>query len=298
MCCHNPQGNLRGAEAPMSAQADVEFLHAIADGLADREELTRIDADRQTILRGEELDSSAGHHADTARETPRTLHLDGLTFVLARSTAPASLDTLVEILRDRAHMSGSGFAAQDNRSLIDLGANEGIYSTVMKRDNPQLQVVAVEPVPDTFGRLERTLRANGFRDITTVNKAVTECSGTIELDTYPHVSSIASRHLSERPIPWLEREHISPVSVESTTLPELFADLGLEHIDLLKLDVEGDELRVLEAGSSVLRRISRIVVEYHGFAVRERCITLLEQAGFRLTHGEHAGWGDLYFVRS
>jgi FkbM family methyltransferase len=282
----------------MSAQADVEFLHAIADGPADREKLAGIDADRQAILRGEELDGGAGHHADTDHMSHRVLHLDGLTFVLARSTAPASLDTLVEILRDRAHMNGSGFAAQENRSLIDLGANEGIYSTVMKRDNPQLQVVALEPVPDTFGRLERTLRANGFRDVTTVNKAVTDCSGTIELDTYPHVSSIASRHLAERPIPWLKRERISPVSVESTTLPELFADLGLEHIDLLKLDVEGDELRVLEAGSSVFHRISRIVVEYHGFTVRERCITLLAQAGFRLTHGDHAGWGDLYFERS
>ena len=50
-------------------------------------------------------------------------------------------------------------------------------------------------------------------------------------------------------------------TVRGTTLAELCQELGLQSIDVLKLDVQGSELRVLQGSGDYLRAIKHLILE-------------------------------------
>jgi FkbM family methyltransferase len=312
----------------MAARPDLDFLHQIAVSEADHRLLERIAADRARVLAGDLLaapgeyleltidpDRAAGAAPGAPASSAGDSALAPLTLVLRADLAPASLDTIVEIFRDAAHAAVCGFRAAEVDSLVDVGANEGFYTLRMKRDNPALRVVAAEPVAGTFELLQRNLERNrpagiGTGDVTTVRTAVAGLrnlsSGgpcrdrTIELDTYPHVSTVACRDLTSFPRPWIDPSRIGRERVPAMTLDGLLEAAGLHGADLLKLDVEGSEAEILADAASrgTLERFDRIVVECHGNAVRRHVRELVEAAGFDCVHAEGRRTGDLYFLRA
>ena len=80
--------------------------------------------------------------------------------------------------------------------------------------------------------------------------------------------------------------------MEAITLSQLLEREGVRGaIDLLKIDVEGDELRVLQGLSSAdYRRTRQVVVEVHDIHGRlDRCVSLLRRHGFRTTNEQQTG---------
>jgi FkbM family methyltransferase len=219
-----------------------------------------------------------------------------LLFYFRRDLAPASLDTYIEIFRNQTHMLIPDFQPENNSLILDIGANEGFYSLYMKYHNRDIHLVSVEPVPDIFEILTRNIQANGFNEIQALNVALSDRTGTGVLETYPHVSSISSHDIMQLKRPWTRPGRIRKISVRQTTLPALFSSLGLEVVDLLKLDVEGSELKTLKSGESVLKRIKKLVVEWHTSELREDCKRFLQARNFKLVHEECRRTGDSYFI--
>ena len=56
-------------------------------------------------------------------------------------------------------------------------------------------------------------------------------------------------------------DRTSSVRVPVRRLDELVGEAGLEHIDLMKIDVEGVEMEVLEGATRVLPSVRRVVME-------------------------------------
>jgi FkbM family methyltransferase len=83
---------------------------------------------------------------------------------------------------------------------------------------------------------------------------------------------------------------------ECRSVPSLMAELGHEHLDLLKLDVEGAEYEVLRVVRDGSCRPRAICVELHraGPLRRAREVWALVRAGYSLVAAE--GW-DLTFAR-
>lgn len=141
--------------------------------------------------------------------------------------------------------------------FVDIGANVGSY-TVIASGAVGARTIAVEPVPETFGRLQMNVRLNGL-------DAAVRCwqgglSGapgmlrfTTKLDTVNHV---------------LGPDETGPfVEVPVTTLDDL---VGEDVPTLLKIDVEGHEAAVLAGGSGVLRdeRLHAVIMEVNGSGAR------------------------------
>ena len=177
-----------------------------------------------------------------------------------RVSAPGGPRTLVvsdygelQVMRDIVLDEEYAVEGAEPRTVLDLGANIGLASAWFRERYPDARVIAVEPDPATFSKLERNL--GGDDGVTLVNLAVSSTSGEVALFRPAGYSVGSSLRASGG-------SQAGAARIRACTLDELWAELGLEGLDLLKLDVEGAELDVLD-GFSHLGSVRAIVGEAH-----------------------------------
>ena len=133
---------------------------------------------------------------------------------------------------------------------VDAGANIGWYSVKMAMSMVGGRVLAYEPVGDTAAVLKANIALNGFSDrITVISQGLADRPGGSEIflprDTGHVGASLRELHPGE-----MSRK----LTIRLTTLDEsLPANTG-DPLDLLKCDVEGAELMVLQGGARVIER--------------------------------------------
>jgi FkbM family methyltransferase len=128
------------------------------------------------------------------------------------------------------------------RSIVDVGANTGIYSLVAKTVNPDAVVIAFEPVERIYQKLVDNARLNRF-DVRLHRLALSDRSGeAFYFDTMTeHAYSVAvNRNLLEPGMAGEKR------ALQTITLDDFVRQHGVDRIDLMKIDVETHEPEVLE----------------------------------------------------
>jgi len=188
----------------------------------------------------------------------------------------------------------------DCKTIVDAGANIGIFSVWAGRQLPVASIVALEPFPETFARLQHNLHANHLGDrVQAVQLALSAQPGTREM---PIEAPSQRRSLvaSDR-----EGRESKVVKVPSSSLADLLDRYNLQKVDLLKMDIEGSEWEVLlSTPVPVLERIRRMQLEYHevharfGYSKRS-LFAHLAGAGLKLTHSleDKLGTGLVVFER-
>jgi len=179
---------------------------------------------------------------------------------------------LNEIWKSKISLSGM--------SIIDIGANIG-YFTLLAAGIVGVtgNVYAFEPEPQNYSLLARNVRLNGFTNVRLYQKAVSRCSGKMNLN----LGSQSGTH--------------SLFSVKETTSKTIMIDLiGLDEIfigtnnriDVIKVDVQGAEMDVLMGMQNIIKgnRHLRLFTEFEpdlahsGFSLKEYWIRLIE-SGFK-----------------
>ena len=133
---------------------------------------------------------------------------------------------------------------------VDAGANIGWYSVKMATAMAGGRVIAYEPVRETAAVLKANVALNGLSDrITVISQGLADCPGHSEIflprDTGHVGASLRELHPGE-----MSRK----LTVGLTTLDESLPDNAAAPLDLLKCDVEGAELMVLQGGAAVIAR--------------------------------------------
>lgn len=139
---------------------------------------------------------------------------------------------------------------------VDAGAFIGRHALAYARAvGARGRVVAVEPLEANFRLLEENVRLNGYGQVTCVKCALGRDRREVWL-TYERETSTAS---VVRDLPHRQR-------VVQRSLDDLLQELGTGAIDVLKIDVEGAELEVLEGSVRTLAASpqARLVIEVHG----------------------------------
>jgi FkbM family methyltransferase len=163
---------------------------------------------------------------------------------------------------------------------FDVGAYLGVYTLQMARlVGAAGHVHAFEPSPDSHARLLEHVRLNDVANVTTQRCAVHATTGRMTLTLYgPPFESLATLGRAEivrggTPLPPL-----AAVATDTVALDDYCARASIEGIDLLKLDVEGAELAVLQGAAGLLSRgaIRCVLVEVG--AGMEAVRALLERA--------------------
>ncbi|MFN0154043.1 MAG: FkbM family methyltransferase [Gaiella sp.] len=165
--------------------------------------------------------------------------------------------------------------------VVDCGAGSGTEALVLASVVGEVgQVVAIEAHPASFAKLELVRRLNRLRNVSPVHAAVTDTLGVVRISDLPNdqANSIVGVHGR------------SGVDVPAERLDHLLPKLGIERIDLLKMNIEGAELRALQGLGEYIHRVRHIVVACHDFAAArgEEMLSLepvrafLEGAGFEV----------------
>lgn len=141
--------------------------------------------------------------------------------------------------------------------VVDLGANRGEFShAILQRFG--CRVVAVEPVEKLFRSIEPS------PGLQVLPLAVGASNRMIAMNVFQGRCASALG-------PVVSDEPLTTQPVEMVTLAELRRRTGVGRIDLLKMDIEGAEVELLEACSDEeLQSVMQMTVEFHEFIYPEQ----------------------------
>lgn len=149
--------------------------------------------------------------------------------------------------------------------LFDVGANVGNYSILLTKMFPDADIFAFEPSPKTF----RMLRQKCPSSVKTFKLGFGNRREKATLYTNENNRTLASvykRNLSGK------HSFDETEEIEVDTIDNFCAQNGVIHVDLLKLDVEGNELNCLCGAWQMLgeNKISFIQFEFGGCNIDSR----------------------------
>jgi len=151
-------------------------------------------------------------------------------------------------------------------TIVDIGANVGLFALYMKTLHPNSDIHCFEPAPQTQKLLLKNLE--GHHRIDLYPFALSDYDGTAELHLHPENTGENS----------LKQDQISSdqsVSVEVRDAAAAFQQVGLTYVDILKIDTEGSEIEILKSLHRFLPYVGIVIAEYHSEADRRTMDGLL-----------------------
>lgn len=202
----------------------------------------------------------------------------------------------------------NGINLKRRATVLDIGANIGLFSLYIRERYPDSHVYAFEPIPDVY----RCLVKNSKRisNIRTQNVAISAKEGKARFTYYPGYTVISGIHANPRldskvieagmrssisdknsieyqRVPQIVSErfqNVKTLNVPTKTISGLIGELGIKRIDLLKIDAEKSEVSILKG----IRRadwavIEQIVLEAHSKKDVGHIERLLKSKGYEVS---------------
>jgi protein O-GlcNAc transferase len=147
---------------------------------------------------------------------------------------------------------------QPGDTVVDIGANYGVYALSLARKvGPSGQLWAFEPATDTAQLLRESSSANGTTWLQVVQQALSDREGTawLQMPGQAELNSLADPSSLDA-----AAQQGSGESVAVTTLDRCLETYGWTRVDLLKIDAEGEEERILNGGKRFFHELSPLVM--------------------------------------
>lgn len=174
--------------------------------------------------------------------------------------------------------------------ILDIGAHIGVATIYFKQQYPKAHIVSFEPNPYTFKLLEQNVIQNNLTDVDIVNAAVgdKDAESTFYISTQDPEEAWSWDNAMVKN-KWYDPKKTREIKVRTTTLKKYLKT----EVDLLKIDIEGMEERVLKGAEEDLRNVKNIVMEFHGSSTNpdndiHRIVSLLERHKFKVKINQ--GW--------
>ena len=199
----------------------------------------------------------------------------------------------------------------DVKTVFEVGAFDGRDCVRYAELFPAAKVYAFEPVPESFAQVQQ--KAADCPRIIAINAALADQSGTAEfhLSNWVDASSLLKPKATGSSFDAYQASTKS-ITVQVDTLDAVCRREGVEHIDLLKMDAQGAELRILEGASETFARgaVDMVYSEVHFMESYEGAARFDQVMGWLLERGlrfhslydikhNHRGqmtWCDALFV--
>jgi FkbH-like protein/FkbM family methyltransferase len=237
-----------------------------------------------------------------------------------------------EIFEDQCYLR-HGIRLQDGDTVVDIGANIGLFSLFVMSRCKDPKIYAFEPAPVVYDLLKANCAAYGANGIRALNVGVSDRSKIATFTFYEKSSVFSGFHSDETEDReaiqtvvrnMLKSESVAGESFEEyvdeltadrlrrkthecrlTSVSDIIRENRIEKINLLKIDAEKSELDIIKGiEDRDWPKIDQIVIEIHD-RTREavkRVQDLLGERGYRCTVEqetllEHAGLFNVYATR-
>jgi FkbM family methyltransferase len=182
-------------------------------------------------------------------------------------------------------------------TCLDLGANIGAHTLTLACLATAGEVIAFEPGEENFAHLKRNLATlpAPAACVTAVRRALWDVPGFLNLATTSELAGCSFVSLTDdasseallRSVVTSEEIQRIPLrmgleGVLACPLDDWVAENGLERLDLIKLDVEGSESKVLPGALETLRRFKPLLLTEYNPACAERYFRQAPGAYFEL----------------
>lgn len=195
----------------------------------------------------------------------------GVRYVVGVRTSEVYV--LHEIYSVHQYERHPNFVPQPGWTVVDVGANIGVFT--IQQGARGAKVYAFEPNPNCYRRLARNVNANFLADrVRLFPSALGDMHGTVKL--FVEDGGTTGGFVVPAEAPGTDQ---AP-TVAITTLDRMVDALQLPPIDLLKIDTEGSEVAVLTGAQQTLRKVRRIIVEFHSRDLLRRVSEILDRNGF------------------
>ena len=153
---------------------------------------------------------------------------------------------LKEVFLDKDYFLLESFLPELNNIVFDLGAGVGDYALFSSiRIGKRGKVISVEADLQTFELLKKNVKENNLKNVIPLNMFVSS-----------------------------ERERSIDFIVEK---------LRLRKVDLIKMDIEGEEYNALKGAIKTIRKFKpRIIIEIHSKELRKKILNFLKKYGYDL----------------
>ena len=220
-----------------------------------------------------------------SRRHPREVSLDGQVF----RVDPRDFGVTFELHATGTYEPFTRAACLESLEpgmvFVDIGAHVGLYTLPAARAvGASGRVIAFEPHPGNRALLEENVGRNALNNVTVVAAAVSESPGEMSLQVSPFNTGdhrlYRGGHGGGAQVP------TRVVSIDAWCAAE-----GIDHVDMVKIDVQGAEARVIVGMKAMIQSNPGMVIilEYTPWMLREAdedpmiLLTDLEGHGFSLS---------------
>ncbi|MFH1852172.1 MAG: FkbM family methyltransferase [Candidatus Neomarinimicrobiota bacterium] len=172
-------------------------------------------------------------------------------------------------------------------TIIDIGASTGGFVHKIRPFFPDAMIYSFEPIPDSYNYLVK--RFSKDKRFMAYNLALGDVTGQMDFYINKHIGAssileMTDLHKTAHP----HTANYSKTIINIDKLDNVFSREDLKEKILLKLDVQGYELKSLKGAQKLLKNIYAIYTEvsfcklYEGQALFNDIIEFLAKMGFKL----------------
>jgi FkbM family methyltransferase len=164
-------------------------------------------------------------------------------------------------------------AILDARLFIDVGAHVGYYTLLASKIAKE--IISIEPNPFNYKLLKFNLRINKIKNVYALNIAASNYNGESGIFIPKLKGKIATDESR------LDN-NISKIKIK-VKLDNLLLKIR-KNPDVIKIDVEGSEMQVLEGLQETLRKgVKCLMIEVHSEEHKAKAISFLKSLGYKIT---------------
>jgi FkbM family methyltransferase len=148
-------------------------------------------------------------------------------------------------------------SSKKDLTIFDCGLNIGLFSLYASKYAKQ--IYAFEPAATIYQIAQKNLTENGITNVKTFQKAISSEDGKTN---FYHSSNETAYSLNPAINDNKEKEEVETIRLDTFVKQE-----NIEHIDFLKMDVEGEEAKIFtsESFKNIVPIIDCMVYEWHSW---------------------------------
>ncbi|MBK9637345.1 MAG: FkbM family methyltransferase [Bacteroidetes bacterium] len=214
------------------------------------------------------------------KETFRLVKRNGINFKLDISNV---IDHSYYFYLEKPEYHSIILKIQSAQVILDIGSNIGNSSLYFASLNSSAKIISFEPHPNSYKKAIENIKLNNFSNIEIINIGLGQQKMTTKLYEVDEYNSGMNRILPDN--------FGSPYKlVELDILDDVLKRKLIDHVDFIKIDVEGYELSVLSGSIETLKSKPLLFIEIDEQYLKENKSSPLELIEFLM----NAGYSTFY----